>query len=213
MPEPRHGLRRLARLEIHPRKGETAISSPPQPATPFDALRRPSSSLAVCQICFTKKLEDPASSWKRDYNRAVSGLHSAVSATIVDDLGQTQAGLAEYRRRLRDQPGAVTNLYFAYMLTLCAIHQARDRLNYCSYLGDGDHIKPLMQELTSTSLLFDKAVQRAAYNFREHAESASAEVWRMRMRHRDLKQMMGCVECNLCRVHVRANGSFVNPKP
>ena len=23
----------------------------------------------------------------------------------------------------------------------------------------------------------------------------------MRMRHRDLKQMMGCVECNLCRVH------------
>ena len=69
------------------------------------------------------------------------------------------------------------------------------------YLGDGDFVRPLMQQLTDAELLSNEAVQRAARNLRSHAESPGAEVWRMRMRHRDLKQMMGCVQCNLCRVH------------
>lgn len=153
------------------------------------------------KICFSKRLDEPGSSWKRDYNRAVSGMHAAVNAEIVADLGDTEIGRAEFRRRLQDQPGAITNLYFAYMLTLCALHDAQDRLNTCSYLGDGDFVQPLMQQLTGAELLSNAAVQRAANNLRTHAESPGAEVWRMRMRHRDLKQMMGCVQCNLCRVH------------
>ena len=54
------------------------------------------------KICFTKRLEEPGNSWKRDYNRAVSGMHSAVHAEILNDLGPTEAGRAQYRRRLRD---------------------------------------------------------------------------------------------------------------
>ena len=153
------------------------------------------------KICFTKRLDEPGSSWKRDYNRAVSGMHAAVNAEVVADLGDTEIGRAEFRRRLQDQPGAITNLYFAYMLTLCALHEIQGRLNSCSFLGDAEFLRPLMQELTGAELLSNAAVQRAAQNLRNHAESPGAEVWRMRMRHRDLKQMMGCVQCNLCRVH------------
>jgi hypothetical protein len=57
------------------------------------------------KICFIKKLEDPKHSWKRDYNRAVSGMHAAVSAEIVSEMGPNAAGRAEYHRRLRDLPG------------------------------------------------------------------------------------------------------------
>lgn len=64
------------------------------------------------KICFRKQLNAPGNSYKRDYNRFVSGMHSVVSAEILADLGPTQEGLDEYRRRLRDQPGAITNLYF-----------------------------------------------------------------------------------------------------
>ena len=128
-------------------------------------------------------------------------MHSAVHAEILNDLGPTEEGRAQYRRRLRDQPGAIINLYFAYMLTLCALRECRDLLDNCSYLGDGEYVQPLMQRLTSAELLSNEAVQRAARNLRVHAASPSAQVWRMRMRHRDLKQIMGCVECNLCRVH------------
>ena len=62
-------------------------------------------------------------------------------------------------------------------------------------------LQPLMQRLTSAELLACEPVQRAAHNLRSHAALQSAEVWRCRLRHRDLKQIMGCVECNLCLVH------------
>ena len=152
------------------------------------------------KICFRKQLRDPQNSWKRDYNRAVSGMHATVHAEIVADLGLTEEGRDEYRRRLRDEPGAITNLYFVYMLTLCALHDSSARLNSESYLGDAV-VKPLMQELTQAELLANPAVQRAALNLRSHAGSHATEVWRMRMRTRDLKAIMGCVQCNLCRVH------------
>ena len=148
------------------------------------------------KICFSKNLDDPNSSYKRDYNRAVSGMHSAIHAKIIASLGPS-AGLIEYRRRLRDQPGAITNLYFAYMLTLCALYDCRGRLNHCSYLGEGEAIRPLMKRLTGGDLLSCEPVQRAAFNLRAHSASASSEVWRCRMRTRDLKQIMGCVQCNL----------------
>jgi hypothetical protein len=153
------------------------------------------------KICFTKALDDPASSWKRDYNRYISGMHAAVHAEIVASRGPTAAGLAAYRRRLRDQPGTVTNLYFAYMLTLCALRDSRSRLDSCDYLGDGVHIRPLMHRLTSAPLLAAEPVQLAAQNLRAHAASDTAQVWRLRMRHRGFKQAMSCVQCNLCRVH------------
>ena len=112
------------------------------------------------KICFQREVEDDANGWKRDFNRAISGMHASVHAQILDDMGTTEEGLAEYRRRLRDEPGAVTNLYFAYMLTLCALLEMQDRLNTCNYLGDGDRIRPIMQQFTGNPLLSDPSVPR-----------------------------------------------------
>ena len=46
-----------------------------------------------------------------------------MSAEIVADIGLTEGGRAEYHRRLRDIPGVINNLYYAYMLTLCALRE------------------------------------------------------------------------------------------
>ena len=84
------------------------------------------------------------------------------------------------------------------MLTLCALYDCRGRLNHCSYLGEGEAIRPLMKRLTGGDLLSCEPVQRAAFNLRAHSASASSEVWRCRMRTRDLKQIMGCVRSARC---------------
>lgn len=153
------------------------------------------------KICFQRDLEALEHGWKRDFNRAISGMHAAVDAQIINDIGINDEGLVEYRRRLRDEPGSIANLYFAYMLTLCAILEMQDRLNNCNYLGEGDRIRPIMQQLTGSPLLSDPAVQRAAQNLKEHAQLPDAMVWKVRLRTRDLLRIMNCVQCNLCRLH------------
>merc|ERR1719316_968005 len=94
------------------------------------------------KICFQEDLDVEENQWKRDFNRAVSGMHAAVNVQIVADIGMNDEGLVEYRRRLRDEPGAIVNLYFAYMLTLAAIHDIRERVTNCNYLGDGETVRP-----------------------------------------------------------------------
>ena len=153
------------------------------------------------KICFQKALAEPGSGWKRDFNRAVSGMHAAVDAQILNNIGLTEDGRAEYRRRLRDEPGSIANLYFAYMLTLCAIHDCRARLDGCSYLGEADDVLPSMQALTGSALVTDDAVQAAAQNLKSHAIDAQESVWKARLRTRDLMAIMNCVQCNLCRLH------------
>jgi hypothetical protein len=78
------------------------------------------------RICFQLQLEADGNAWKNDFNRFISGMHSAVSVHIVGGMPEEQQ-LAEYRRRLRDQKGAVQNLHFGYMLFLCAIRQVSPR--------------------------------------------------------------------------------------
>jgi hypothetical protein len=155
------------------------------------------------KICFQKDVDSVGNEWKGDFNRAVSGLHSTVSAQIVGDLESADPGkaLAEYKRRLRDEPAAVDNLYYAYMLTLCGISAARERLDNCGYLGEGEELLESMRALTSSALLTDDAVQLAASNLREHCDSAGASSWKLRMRTRDLLHVMNCVQCNACRLH------------
>ena len=38
------------------------------------------------KICFQKDVERSSNAWKGDFNRCVSGLHSAVAASIVRDI-------------------------------------------------------------------------------------------------------------------------------
>jgi len=157
------------------------------------------------KICFQKDVDQPGNAWKGDFNRLVSGLHSAVSASIVQDMfekGDSDLAMSEYRRRLRDEPAAVANLYFTYMLTLCAVGAARERLVTCSYLGEADEgLRHTMCTLTSSSIITDPAVQLAAANLRVHANSPGASAWKLRLRTRDLLRVMNCVQCNVCRLH------------
>jgi len=155
------------------------------------------------KISFQKGVDTAGNEWKSDFNRAVSGLHSSVACNIIADLEQSEPekALAEYRRRLRDEPEAIANLYFTFMLTLCGVSATRDRLDKCSYLGEGPELLPAMQALTSSSLVNDPLVQQAAANMREHLNGPMASAWKLRMRTRDLLRVMNCVQCNQCRLH------------
>jgi len=153
------------------------------------------------KICFLNELDTPESGWKRDWNRMISGMHALVDCQILADIGTSEYGLVEYRRRLRDEPGAIENLYFAYMLSLCALRECRERLCNCNYLGEGEEIRPIMQELLDSPLVNCGPVLRAAQSSREHASQADAMVWKMRLRSRDVLRIMNCVQCNLCRLH------------
>ena len=155
------------------------------------------------KISFQKGIDLPGNEFKAEFNRAVSGVHACVSAQIVEGIEEEdpEKALDEYRRRLRDEPEAVPNLLFTYMLTLCAIDKSRERLESCSYLGEGVELLPTMKKLTASALVNDAAVQNAATNLIRHADSAEEASWKLRMRTRDLLRIMNCVQCNICRLH------------
>jgi len=110
-------------------------------------------------LCFQKRLQQEEMGWKRDFNRLVSGMHAVVDCEIIEDIGLSEEGRCEYRRRLRDEPGSILNLYYAYMLTLSAIREVSKGPSFesCAYLGDAS-IPPLMRALTSDDLLASDSV-------------------------------------------------------
>jgi hypothetical protein len=153
------------------------------------------------KFCFRRDLKNPENGWKRDFNRMLSGMHAAVDASIIWDIGLNEEGLTEYYRRIRDEPGCIPNLYFAYMLTLDAIRDLRNRLDKCNYVGEGEKVRPIMQALTASELVNSEPVRLAAENLRHHSKSKMAQPWKARLRIRNLYAAMDCVQCNLCRLH------------
>jgi len=153
------------------------------------------------KICFQLSLDEPRNRWKRDFNRAIAGFHASVSAAIVRSIAETDEAKAmkEFKRRLRDEPGAITNLYFAYVLSLNAIGDMRERLDSCSFLGEGDAILPTMRTLTGAKVLRKPEVIAAAENIRAQTDAGLA--WQARLRTRDLLRVMNCVQCSLCKLH------------
>lgn len=162
--------------------------------------------------------------WKADYNRAVSGLHSMISAQIVrgiqekidsgeefspDEVWTDPA--VEFSRRLSPQgetPQAIENLYFLYMLLLRATVEAKDRFLDDQREGCMDDIDTeSLRSLYEASLLSDDSagkVSVAAQKLHDHATKDSDSVealWEARMRTRDLLRIMNCVQCNKCRLH------------
>jgi len=160
-------------------------------------------------------------SWKADFNKAVSGLHSCISAQIVRGIDKktaageefeegcewTDAG-AEFERRLSprgETPLALENLYFTYMLMLSAVRAAKGRL-----LADCDEGKideeaaESLRTVLSYPLIDDVSIDIASKRLHDHAvkDIASKEtLWEARMRTRDLFRVMNCVQCNKCRLH------------
>ena len=75
-------------------------------------------------------------------------------------------------------------------------------LDLGSRLGEADEgLLETMKKLTASPLVHDAAVLTAGANLREHVNTPAAASWKLRMRTRDLLNVMNCVQCNLCRLH------------
>lgn len=168
------------------------------------------------RICFNARGNAPETEWQRDFDRAVSGLHTSVSAHIILSMlederrGEVALGLdgeptdaaAQYTRRIREQPGAVENLYFAYMLLLSAVHEASERLSLIDYGDDVDELSLKVRALLQAPLLANPGVTGAADNLRAHASTQGGMgLWQARLRARDMLRVMNCVQCSACRLH------------
>jgi ERO1-like protein alpha len=158
--------------------------------------------------------------WKADFNRAVSGVHSVVSAQVTRGIqDKIDAGeeftakevwrdpRAEFERRLGrngETPMAMENLYFAYMLFLSAAAKAGDRLLADCQSGrqmiDGESAS-VLGGLLSLPLLSDPAVMVAPRKLHDHAIRSPNDLWELRLRTRNLLRLMNCVQCNKCRLH------------
>lgn len=172
------------------------------------------------RICFDGYAYDD-DHWKADFNKAVSGLHSMISAQVVRGIHErvesgegftrdepwTDAAI-EFERRLGpngETPLAIENLYFTYMLLLTAASQARDRLLKDADSGrmSQDAAQDLKAVLASP-LLANPSVGVASRKLHDHAvkdSDATGALWEARMRSRDLMRIMNCVQCNKCRLH------------
>lgn len=159
--------------------------------------------------------------WKADFNKAVSGLHTMISAQVTRsiqervDSGESFSDekkwrdpSAEFQRRISPQgenPKAMENLYFSYMLVLQAANKAKDALMKDVQSGkiESDAGNEL-QAIFADPLLNDAAVAVASSKLSAHAQAdhaATATLWQARMRSRDLVRIMNCVQCNKCRLH------------
>lgn len=159
--------------------------------------------------------------WKADYNKAVSGLHSMISAQIVRgirDKVQNGEGFgpdeiwtdprAEFERRLGQRgetPLAIENLYFFYMLLLTAAKTARDRLlSDCNAGRIDKEAADVLRSFFNSPLLDEPSIQVASRKLHDHAVKDSDSIlalWEARMRTRELTRIMNCTQCNKCRLH------------
>jgi hypothetical protein len=169
------------------------------------------------RICFSDYgYEDDH--WKADFNKAVSGLHSVISAQVIRGIEEKlDAGepfkddevwrdpSVEFQRRLSESgetPLAMENLYFAYMLFLSAAAKAKDRLlaDCVSCKVEGEAAVAL-EAFLANPILNDPSVEIATRKLHDHAMKSANSLWEARMRTRQLLRIMNCVQCNKCRLH------------
>lgn len=163
--------------------------------------------------------------WKADYNKAVSGLHSMVSAQIILGIKEKLDANAafgadeiwrdpqvEFRRRLSTEgetPEALENLYFLHMLLLRAVTQAKDRFlddQKAGWMNDlnSKSLRNLFEATVLSSQDAASKVNVASQKLHDHATKDRDSVealWEARMRTRELLRIMNCVQCNKCRLH------------
>jgi ERO1-like protein alpha len=172
------------------------------------------------RICFAGYNYDD-DHWKADFNKAVSGLHSMISAQVIRgiqdkiDTGEPFAEgevwrdpQKEFRRRLSlkgETPLAIENLFFVFMLVLTAAAEARDRLLEDCMSGKIDkQAAKNLKAVLACPLLDDPFVDVASRRLHDHATKAAdseGALWEARMRSRELLRIMNCVQCNKCRLH------------
>uniref|UniRef100_A0A7S3PVZ4 Endoplasmic reticulum oxidoreductin 1 n=1 Tax=Chaetoceros debilis TaxID=122233 RepID=A0A7S3PVZ4_9STRA len=162
-----------------------------------------------------------ADNWKADFNKAVSGLHSCISAQIVRGIEKKIAQgedfdedcewtdpKVEFERRLSENgetPQALENLFFGYMLLLSAVRVAKDRLvEDCDSGKMDDGATEALRNVLTSPLLDEPNIKVASRKLHDHAvrdeESVNA-LWEARLRTREMFRIMNCVQCNKCRLH------------
>ena len=158
--------------------------------------------------------------WKADFNKAVAGLHTMISAQVVRGIQERvdSGGSftddevwrdpdAEFQRRIGptgENPQALENLYFSYMLVLSAVSKVKDQLVRDCQSGkiDASASGELQSILDDVTVLNDDSVAIASTKLRNRAlNDASGTLWQARMRSQDLIRIMNCVQCNKCRLH------------
>lgn len=171
------------------------------------------------RICFDASNHD---NWEADFNKAVSGIHSMISAQVIlgiqekidsgeeftDEEKQWSDPVAEFRRRLSpygETPLAIENMYFCFMLLLSAVNKASSRLLADTQAGGIDQAAAGdLSAILSSPLLNDPSVGVASKKLHDHAVKDSGtrdSLWEIRLRTRDLFRVMNCVQCNACRFH------------
>lgn len=169
------------------------------------------------RICFNDyKFEDHH--WKADFNKAVSGIHSVVSAQVIRGIQEKRESgeefledepwrdpKDEFERRLSpdgETPSAINNLYFTYMLFLSAVAKIKNEIskNYLPIILDKE-AEPEFNAFLELPIFTDPSIQSACNTLREHAMEFGDDLWEGRMRTRELLRIMNCVQCNKCRLH------------
>jgi len=165
--------------------------------------------------------EYDADNWKADFNKAVSGLHSMISAQVIrgieekitlnedfDDDCVWVDPKVEFDRRLGpngNTPQAIENMYFTYMLLLSAVSVAKDRLlSDCESgkidEGAAEELLPVLRCGVFSDNTINVASRRLCDHAVKDADSISA-LWEARMRTRELFRIMNCAQCNKCLLH------------
>ena len=156
--------------------------------------------------------------WKADFNKAVSGLHSMISAQVIRgiqdkvDNGESfdESELwtdpkVEFDRRLGtggEVPLAMENLYFLFMLLLTAVSKSSDRiLQDCNNGRIEATVVDDLRALLECKLFENSDIGIAAKKLQNHALESVSGLWEARMRARELTRIMNCVQCNKCRLH------------
>lgn len=167
------------------------------------------------RICF-EGFDYDDEHWKADFNKAVSGLHSMISAQVTRgiqekiDEGESLAvdPRKEFARRLSPEgetPRAIENLYFCFMLLLTAASKSKARLLHDCENGNIEaHAIENLKDILEFPLLHNADVAIAAKRLHDHAiqdADSKQNLWEARMRSRELLRIMNCVQCNKCRLH------------
>ncbi|CAJ1969458.1 unnamed protein product [Cylindrotheca closterium] len=169
------------------------------------------------KICFQNFGYDD-DHWKADFNKAVSGLHSVVSAQVIRGINDKVASgeafgadevwtdpKAEFARRMGstgETPLAVENLYFTYMILLSAVGSMRGKLMQDCDAGVFDaETASFIKTAISLPIFDNPAIGVAAQKLSNHAVQSPGDLWEARMRSRELLRIVNCVQCNKCRLH------------
>ena len=157
--------------------------------------------------CFQSKSKDGLCLEERTLNRLVSGFHGSTTAHICEMFwrnGEWAPNVEMFAWRLGREEAFLKNIYFTYLFLARAISKAKEDLLSFPYdtgkPAEDARTHELMHRLVNEKLLcsptFDESLM-----FRDSDSHHLRED--LRMRFRNISQIMDCVECETCKIHAK----------